>query len=333
MLDVSAVFKSFGRFRAVNNVSFRLEPGEIAGLLGPNGAGKTTTIRMITGYLPPDQGRILVDGRDTVTESIEARQSLGYLPESAPLYPEMTPKTYLNYRASLYQLPRGDRAAAIGQAIDRCWLGDVANKRISALSKGYKQRVGLAAALLHNPRVLILDEPTNALDPTQVRETRTLIRELAKDRVVLLSSHILAEVELVCTRVVVIVRGQVRADGRPKDMLAGQSAPITLGWTHGDADVSDRLIAQIRGLTGVHMVSELGREGTHVKIRIEGYGGGGDLKERIAKAVHSTSVVVDEFSQESPTLERLFVDLVSKAADESVKATAGSTKAAGQEAA
>jgi ABC-2 type transport system ATP-binding protein len=322
MLDVSAVFKSFGRFRAVNNVSFRLEPGEIAGLLGPNGAGKTTTIRMITGYLPPDQGRILVDGHDTVTESIEARRSLGYLPESAPLYPEMTPTAYLRYRASLYQLPRGERAGAIRKALDRCWLGDVADKRISALSKGYKQRVGLAAALLHNPRVLILDEPTNALDPTQVRETRNLIRELAKDRVVLLSSHILAEVELVCTRVVVIIRGEVRADGRPREMLAVQSAPILLGWTHGDGGVSDRLIAEIRQLAGVQTVAELERNGTQVKIKIEGNGGGGDLRERIAAAVHGAGVVVREFTQEAPTLERLFVDLVSKAADESALARA-----------
>lgn len=318
MLDVSRVFKSFGRFRAVQDVSFRLEPGEIAGLLGPNGAGKTTTIRMITGYLPPDQGRILVDGHDTVTDSILARHGLGYLPESAPLYPEMTPRSYLAYRASLYQIPRVDRSAAIRSAMERCWLGDVAGKRISALSKGYKQRVGLAAALLHNPKVLVLDEPTNALDPTQVRETRTLIRELARDRVVLLSSHILAEVELVCSRVVIIVRGRVRADGNPRDMLAGHAAPITIAWSHASSEAARGLLGAFRDLPGVHSVTDISDQEDRTRVRIEVQGsGGGDLRERLARLVHSSGAVVHEFTQETPTLERLFVDLVRKAGDDS----------------
>ncbi len=321
MLDVREVSKSFGRFKAVSDASFRLEPGEIAGLLGPNGAGKTTTIRMITGFLPPDRGGITVAGHDTVLASLAARRCLGYLPESAPLYPEMTPRSYLEFRARLYRMPRGDRGAAISRALERCWLGDVAQKRIGQLSKGYRQRVGLAASLLHDPRVLVLDEPTNALDPTQVRETRTLIADLAKDRVVLLSSHILAEVELVCSRVIVMIRGRVRADGTPASLLRSQSGTYHVAWKSAGAEGDQRVVAALRGVAGVAAVkvdtaagSGMG-DGRGMSVTVES-GENMDLLGALGQVLHEQGVVVLTLARRAATLERVFVDLVHQAADE-----------------
>lgn len=219
MIHMHEATKSFGRTRAVRGVSFDLEPGRITGLLGPNGAGKTTTIRMIAGFLTPDSGRITVSGHDVGVDTLAARRRLGYLPESAPLYPELTPRRYLDYRARLFGLGRTDRRTAVGRAIDRCRLADMAHKRIGVLSKGYRQRVGLASALLHDPPVLILDEPTNGLDPAQIRATRALICELAEDRTVLLCTHIIPEVERTCGRALVIAGGRLIADDTP-DQLA-----------------------------------------------------------------------------------------------------------------
>lgn len=310
MLEVRDVSKSFGRFRAVAGVSFRLEQGEIAGLLGPNGAGKTTTIRMITGFLPPDAGSIAVAGHDTVTDSIAARRQLGYLPESAPLYPEMTPASYLAYRAALYGIPRVDRPAAIRASLARCWLEDVAEKRIGHLSKGYRQRVGLSAALLHNPRILILDEPTNALDPTQVRETRRLIAELARDRVVLLSSHILAEVELVCTRVIIMVRGRVRADGTPRALMSGKAALCRAQWRSESEAADDRVLDALRAIPGGDL-RDCTREGARVSVTVEPTTVG-DVQDAVAKVLHDHRVMVLSLSRDSTTLEKLFVDLVSQ---------------------
>ncbi|USN99993.1 MAG: ABC transporter ATP-binding protein [Phycisphaeraceae bacterium] len=204
-------------------MSFELQPGLITGLLGPNGAGKTTTIRMIAGFLTPDEGRITVAGHDVQADSLSVRRQLGYLPESAPLYPEMTPRDYLDYRARLFNLGRTDRRQAVDRAIDRCRLADMAHKRIGVLSKGYRQRVGLASALLHDPPVLILDEPTNGLDPSQIRSTRDLIRELAQDRTVLLCTHIIPEVERTCARVLVIAAGRLVADDTPERLAGGNA--------------------------------------------------------------------------------------------------------------
>lgn len=215
MIIVKDTSKSFGPTRAVRGLSFSLEPGRMTGLLGPNGAGKTTTIRMIAGYLAPDAGRITLDGRDVGREPAAARRGLGYLPESAPLYPELKPGQYLDYRAKLCGMPRRDRRRAVAGVIDRCRLTDHAHKRIGALSKGYRQRVGLASAIIHDPPVLILDEPTNGLDPAQMRTTRALIAELAERRTVLLCTHVIPEVERSCARVLILAGGRLVADGAP----------------------------------------------------------------------------------------------------------------------
>jgi ABC-2 type transport system ATP-binding protein len=326
MLDVAGVHKFFGRFHAVRGVSFRVTRGEVVGLLGPNGAGKTTTIRMITGFLPPDRGAVTIDGKDTVEDSAEARRRVGYLPESAPLYAEMTPRAYLMFRAELFGLSRASRRDAVGRVLERCWIRGVADKRISQLSKGYRQRVALAGALLHDPPLLVLDEPTNALDPSQVRETRRLIRELGSDRVVLLSSHVLAEVEMVCSRVVIIARGTVRADGVPSDLVArgGASAASTGGpsrragihtieWRDTrptDTSTEDRLARTLRAIPGV---ASCAIEPTHdgwVSCRIESADDSDDLREPLARVMRESGVLVRHLSRQTPTLERLFVDLV-----------------------
>ena len=223
MITVKHASKSFGKTRAVRDLSFELQPGQMTGLLGPNGAGKTTTIRMIAGYLAPDTGTITlaghaVAGGNSTTDPVAARRDLGYLPESAPLYTELRPAQYLDYRAKLFALPRRERRAAIARVLDQCRLTDMAHKRIGTLSKGYRQRVGLAAALVHNPPVLILDEPTNGLDPAQMRTTRALIAELAADRTVLLCTHVIPEVERACARVLVIAGGRLVADGPPAEV-------------------------------------------------------------------------------------------------------------------
>lgn len=218
MIDLLHVSKNYGSVAAVRDVSLSLATGQVVGLLGPNGAGKSTIIKMIACLLAPTSGSVRVGGFDTIDDAHAARSLIGYLPEFAPLYHEMTAEGYLRYRAGLY--PGGLARDAIEQAIVRCQLTEMRSRRISALSKGYRQRVGLAAAILHNPRVVILDEPTTGLDPAQIRESRELFRSLAKDKLVMLSSHILPEIESTCDRVIIIAQGRVRADGSPAQLLA-----------------------------------------------------------------------------------------------------------------
>ncbi|MHC4429237.1 MAG: ABC transporter ATP-binding protein, partial [Planctomycetota bacterium] len=213
MIVAHRLTKSFGRFKAVDSVDFEIPSGAVAGFLGPNGAGKTTTIRMLCGVLRPTAGRAVVDGLDVRTERQEAQRRIGYLPEAVPLYGEMRVREYLEFRGRLFELTRSARRTGVEAAMSKVGLTEVARRPIGQLSRGYRQRVGLAAALVHDPPVLILDEPTVGLDPAQVREVRRLIKDLAGDRTVLLSSHILAEVELICDRIVMLAAGRVRAAG------------------------------------------------------------------------------------------------------------------------
>ena len=218
MIEVQELSRRYGDFTAVDRVSFAVDEGEIVGILGPNGAGKTTTIRMITGFLPPTGGRVTVNGKDLFHEPRRARRDIGYLPENVALYPEMRVEEYLAYRARLEGLGRGDARQAIGDAIERSLLDDVREQIIGTLSKGYRQRVALAAAILHRPRVLVLDEPTVGLDPRQIIAIRELIRDLGTRRTLLLSTHILPEVELLCDRVLIIDRGRIVAHGTPAEL-------------------------------------------------------------------------------------------------------------------
>lgn len=317
MVVVDNVHKSFGTVHAVRGVSFELRPGQITGLLGPNGAGKTTTIRMIAGYLLPDAGRITIAGVDAIRTPAAARRRLGYLPESTPLYPEMKVLEYLRYRARLFGIAREFRRRAIDYVLQRCWLSDMSGRRIATLSKGYKQRVGLAAALLHNPKVLILDEPTNGLDPTQIRETRELIKELAHERTMLLCSHILPEIERLSDRVIVFAGGQVRADGAPADLTRIRGARYVVQTRESRLGENDRILKLWQALPHISDVSSKkpdraggGGGSLWTEWNIRAKPGSPDLREQIWSAIQTASLTVRELRAETPTLETIFMELM-----------------------
>ena len=226
MIAVENLTKYYGDYPAVRGVSFGVAKGSVVGFLGPNGAGKSTTLRILAGFLTATSGKAAVAGHDVFRDPVAVRRSIGYMPENSPLYPELRVEEYLRFRAGLKGLGSRARRTRIEYVLDRCWLTDTRRQLVGTLSKGYKQRVGLADALLSDPPVLILDEPTAGLDPTQIRETRRLIRELGSQHTMLLSTHILSEVEMACDAVIVITQGQVVADGRLADVRAahkGQS--------------------------------------------------------------------------------------------------------------
>jgi len=218
MIDVTDVSKSYGTIQALKDVSFHVDAGEIIGLLGPNGAGKTTMMKILTGYLMPDGGDVTVDGLDVLTDTLEVQKRIGYLPESAPLYPEMSVQAYLRWIADLRGIPVEEQRAYIVESVRAAALQDHLTRPVGQLSKGYRQRVGIAQAILHKPSLLVLDEPTIGLDPTQIVEVRRLIRRLAQNSTVLLSTHILSEVEAVCDRVIILLNGTVRADARLEEL-------------------------------------------------------------------------------------------------------------------
>ncbi|HWK08740.1 MAG TPA: ABC transporter ATP-binding protein [Vicinamibacterales bacterium] len=238
MIEVQHLTKRYGRVTAVDDVSFRVEPGEILGFLGPNGAGKTTTMRILTGYMPPSEGRATVAGYDVFTHPIEAKRRTGYLPETPPLYPDMTVREYLDFVARIKGVPSAERKARVDTVMQRTHVADMAARHCGKLSKGYRQRVGLAQAIIHNPEVLFLDEPTAGLDPKQIIETRDLIRSLAGDHTIVLSTHILPEVSQTCQRVVIINKGRVVAVDTPDNLSARMRGSETL-YVQVDASGAD----------------------------------------------------------------------------------------------
>lgn len=223
MIEVVELSKSYGNVKAVSNISFVANKGEILGFLGPNGAGKSTTMRMLVTYLPPTSGTAKVAGHDILTEANEVRKCIGYLPETPPLYDDMTVTEYLTFVANLKGIPRGSVKSSVNTALEKCFLTEVRNKLCQHLSRGYKQRAGLAQAIIHDPKVIILDEPTSGLDPRQIIEIRQLIKSLAEERTVVLSTHILPEVSMVCNRVVVINRGEVVLEGALSEIVKDKS--------------------------------------------------------------------------------------------------------------
>ena len=232
MIEVQNLSKSYGLVEAVRSISFKVSQGEVVGFLGPNGAGKSTTMKVMTGYLPPNEGTVLVDGLDIRLDALPVRQRIGYLPESTPLYSDMITYDYLEFVAAMRGIAKEDRPERISAMTSACGLGDVLSKRVDALSKGYRQRVGLAQAMIHNPPILILDEPTSGLDPNQIVEIRELIRTIGKERTVVLSTHILSEVQASCDRVIIIDNGTLVADGTPDELRSslsgGEQVTITL---------------------------------------------------------------------------------------------------------
>jgi ABC-2 type transport system ATP-binding protein len=252
VIEVQHITKRYGTVTAVDDVSFRVERGEILGFLGPNGAGKTTTMRILTGYMPPSEGRAMVAGYDVFNDPIAAKRRTGYLPETPPLYPEMTAREYLEFVARIKGVPSAERRERVTAVMDRTRISDVATRHCGKLSKGYKQRVGLAQALIHNPDVLILDEPTAGLDPKQIIETRDLIRSLAGDHTIVLSTHILPEVSQTCQRVVIINKGRVVAVDTPDNLTARLKGAATM-YLQVDAAGADAgaVLAAIPGVTRV----------------------------------------------------------------------------------
>jgi ABC-2 type transport system ATP-binding protein len=253
VIEVQHITKNYGRMTAVDDVSFRVEPGEILGFLGPNGAGKTTTMRILTGYMPPSQGRAMVAGFDVFDQPIEAKRRTGYLPETPPLYPDMTVREYLDFVGKIKGVAPRERKQRVLAVMERTRVADMADRHCGRLSKGYKQRVGLAQALIHNPEVLILDEPTAGLDPKQIIETRDLIRSLAGDHTIVLSTHILPEVAQTCQRVVIINKGRVVAVDTPDNLTARLKGAATM-YVHVDAGGEDAGAA-LSSIPGVKRVT------------------------------------------------------------------------------
>jgi ABC-2 type transport system ATP-binding protein len=304
MIVAQDLSKRFGKVVAVDSVSFRIEPGRVVGFLGPNGAGKTTTIRMIAGFTPPTAGSITVDGRDVVRRPIDIRRRIGYLPEATPLYSEMRVIEYLRFRSRLFGVARRRRTAAIAEVLRRCRIEDVRRRTIGHLSKGYRQRVGLAAALLHDPPVLILDEPTVGLDPGQIREVRALMRELAGQRTVLLSTHILPEVEQTCDEVIMMARGCIQAQGTIEQLRASASRGGAKYVVETDAQDA---AAKIRALAAVKRGEAKPIEDGWFRVTVTPDPGAEDLRELIARTLARGGHAVRELRRESPTLEQMFM--------------------------
>ena len=252
MIEVQHLTKRYGPVTAVDDVSFKAERGEILGFLGPNGAGKTTTMRVLTGYMPASDGKAIVAGYDVLDNPIEAKRRTGYLPETPPLYPDMTVVDYLTFCAKIKGVPRSERTSRVRTVMDRTHVADMASRHCAKLSKGYRQRVGLAQALLHNPDVLILDEPTAGLDPKQIIETRQLIKGLGGDHTIILSTHILPEVSQTCNRIVIINRGRVVAVDTPENLTARLRGAATL-YVQVDAmgDDAETALSSVAGVTRV----------------------------------------------------------------------------------
>jgi ABC-2 type transport system ATP-binding protein len=305
MIEVKNLVKSFGERRAVDDVSFTIERGEIVGMLGPNGAGKTTAMRMITTYLPPDSGDAVIDGKSILSDPIDVRRGLGYLPESAPLYTEMTIEPFLNYMGQIRKIGPDERRRRIDQMIDECGLTDVLDREIGQLSKGYRQRVGLAATLLHDPDLLILDEPTSGLDPNQIVEIRGLIKRIAEKKTIILSTHILPEVEATCGRVIIIAFGKIVADGSAAQLTAAKSggALFTVG-VKGDAAKARAALASAPFVASVEPQPAAGGA-SRFAISTKGDGGG----ERIFEFAVQKGLVLTELTAKRASLEDVFAQL------------------------
>jgi ABC-2 type transport system ATP-binding protein len=312
MIEVSGLSRRYGTRNAVVDLSFHVPAGEIVGILGPNGAGKTTTLRMLTGYLPPSAGSARVAGHDVLAESMQVRERIGYLPESVPLYRDLTVSAYLDFVATLKGMPRGGRAAHIDGVVESCGLAEVYRRRIGALSRGYRQRTGLAQALLGDPDVLFLDEPTVGLDPRQIVEIRELIRGLAGRRTIMLSTHILPEVGHLCQRVLIIHRGRLVSDGPPDELRA------RLSGGHGNASIEieargepDAAATVVRGVAGVSAVEVIESRDGLVRLRASAVAGT-DPREGIAGALGAARINLRAMTLSTASLEDVFMHLVTR---------------------
>jgi len=300
MIKVSGLTKDYGSRRALDSISFDANQGEIVGFLGPNGAGKTTTMRILTGYIPPTDGEIIVAGYDVVDESLEARKRIGYLPETVPLYDDMTALDYLKFMGELRKLPNAEDIAY--ETLEMVNLLDRADSFIGKFSKGMRQRVGLAQALLHRPEVIILDEPTIGLDPAQVVEIRKVIREIGKDRTVLFSTHILSEAQQICDRVLIINKGRIVAEDTPENLQSRVlGAERVILRVRGDADGLDATVKKVKGTRKVETKQE-------DAVEFE-FSAGQDVRPQVAKAVIQAGYELMEMRPIGMSLEEIFLEL------------------------
>ena len=309
MIQVEQLTKSYGPTKAVSNVSFEAQKGEILGFLGPNGAGKTTTMRVITGYLPPTAGAVRVAGFDVVEQPLEVKKRTGYLPELPPVYPDMRVTEYLGFVARIKGVPRREVKSRIDEVSERCAITDVQHRQIGKLSKGYRQRVGLAQALIHNPEVLVLDEPTAGLDPKQIIETRELIKGLAGQHTVVLSTHILPEVSKTCQRVVVISAGEIVAVGTPDELTRRlQGFETVLVTAEGpNAEMREKL----GSVAGVNLVEE--REAHEGRVTLEVHAEkGNDVRAELARAIVESQWKLLEVKTSGLSLEDIFLKLTTQ---------------------
>ena len=300
MIEVSHVSRNFGTFRAVNDVSFSIPTGQIVGLLGPNGAGKTTTMRMITGFLAPSDGQIFIDGEDITKAPVESKKKIGYMPESAPLYGEMIVEDYLKYIAQMHGENAEEKVPALCK---ECGLKEVMSKNISELSRGNRQRVSLAHALMHDPEILILDEPTSGLDPNQVEDVRAIIREIGKTRTVIISTHILSEVETLCSRAIIISGGKVVADSSIENLKnsIGSSTTVFVEFDGNAKKAEDAA----RAVQGVSNVSSNKVENGHNEIVIS-VNGEAEIRPALVKKLIDSGCDIYSMAMQSNTLEDVF---------------------------
>ncbi|MDJ0765499.1 MAG: ATP-binding cassette domain-containing protein [Myxococcota bacterium] len=311
MITVANLTKTYAGVTAVNDISFEVAKNEILGFLGPNGAGKTTTLRILTGYLAATSGQVAVDGHDVFEKPDAVKRIIGYLPENVPLYPEMRVEEYLFYRAALKRVPRKTRRKSVDSAVERCRVGDVRQRIIGQLSKGYRQRVGLADALVGDPKILILDEPTIGLDPNQIRQVRDLIRDLGRERTVILSSHILPEVEAVCSRIQIIHRGRLAGQGKPEELrasLTGGHTTIALE-VRDPENAAEAALNQVVGIRSIASQTQ-GSDGL-VTYRLEA-DADQEVRERIFDAAVQTGFKITGLSAASLSLEDIFVEIITR---------------------
>ncbi|MDE2852997.1 MAG: ABC transporter ATP-binding protein [Chloroflexota bacterium] len=304
MIHVRNIAKSYGRIRALHGVSFDIGPGEIVGLLGPNGAGKSTAIKIITGFLHPDEGTVEIDGLNVLSNLRAVQASIGYLSENTPLYPELSVQAYLSMMAELREVPPADFIALLSDAVYGAGLQDYLTRPIASLSKGLRQRVGLAQAILHKPRFLILDEPTVGLDPTQIVEIRALIKSLAQDSTILFSSHILSEVEAICDRVIIIINGELKADQSLRELSLSNDATLVL---QQDDEAVQRELAALAGISGVQRMRSVD---DYPSYRIVS---SADITPRIFALAADRKWPVRELRRDTVTLETFFNRLATTA--------------------
>lgn len=313
MITVDGLSKSYGDFKAVDDISFQIMGGEITGLLGPNGAGKTTTLRMLSCYLAPDSGTITVDEKKSLEDSLGIKRMIGYLPESAPLYGDMMVYDYLKYVADIRGITDEKR---IVEVADLCRISDVMHRNINELSKGYKQRVGLAHAMIHDPEILILDEPTSGLDPIEIVEIRNLIKELGKRKTVILSTHILSEVEATCDRVIIINRGRIVADDSTENLQSAVKGDKDIVFRVSGTDFSG-LKSSVSGISGVKNVASIdGDEFTSAVLTVDHQA---EVRPELFRIAVQNNWTIYEMKQEHLSLENVFRELTTGGEDERVK--------------